>query len=77
MKPIEKKCFLCPQNKFGKCLFICLCRNFKDVHSTVLSTFHATIYLAISSGIAKKSPKYDDFKFPQLDLYIVHKYLNL
>ena len=20
MKPIEKKCFLCPQNKFGKCL---------------------------------------------------------
>ena len=22
MKPIEKKCFLCPQNKFGKCLLI-------------------------------------------------------
>ena len=21
MKPIEKKCFLCPQNKFGKCLW--------------------------------------------------------
>ena len=21
-------------------------------------------------GIAKKSPKYDDFKFPQLDLYL-------
>ena len=22
MKPIEKKCFLCPQNKFGKCLLL-------------------------------------------------------
>ena len=22
MKPIEKKYFLCPQNKFGKCLYV-------------------------------------------------------
>ena len=42
MKPIKKKCFLCPQNKFGKCLLI---RGTAKLEQMSLSNIFGTLLL--------------------------------
>ena len=52
MKPIEKKCFLCPQNKFGKCLFLPKTHRIKKYTLQFCSVYYISI-LALSVSFSR------------------------
>ena len=54
MKPIEKKCFLCPQNKFGKCLLYCVCNGTEFTQSHRPEEVIPNSYDKCKPGLKKK-----------------------
>ena len=59
MKPIEKKCFLCPQNKFGKCLLRRIELPCMDIKSMFVFIYNKMLvyHLLVRVGTVRQDDK--------------------